>query len=108
MFVRKLSIHLKANTLAQFTTILEKEIVPVLRKQQGFKHQITFATPGSSDVLAIGFWDSQKDAETYGRTVYNDVLKMLASVIDGTPKLETTEVLQSTFPDVRVSKPVAA
>jgi hypothetical protein len=36
------------------------------------------------------------------------VLKMLAGTIEGTPKLETAEVVHSTFSDVRVSKPIAA
>lgn len=106
MFVRKLSVHLKPDTLGQFNSILEKEIVPVLRKQQGFRDEIALAIPGSTDVLSISFWDNQKNADTYGRNTYNDVLKMVASVIDGTPKLETTEVLHSTFSDLR--KPVAA
>jgi len=106
MFVRKLSVHLKPDTLGQFNSILEKEIVPVLRKQQGFKDEIALAIPGSTDVLSISFWDNQKNADTYGRNTYNDVLKMVASVIDGTPKLETTEVLQSTFSELR--KTVAA
>jgi hypothetical protein len=108
MFVRKISSHLKPNTLAQFTGIFEKEVVPVLYKQQGFRDVITFAAPGSSDVLSFSLWDSQKDADNYGRATYNDVLKMLASVIDGTPKLETTEVLNSTFHKIRAGKLVAA
>jgi hypothetical protein len=33
---------------------------------------------------------------------------MLAATIDGTPKLETAEVVHSTFSDIRVSKPIAA
>ncbi|MBZ5529825.1 MAG: hypothetical protein LAO20_00210 [Acidobacteriia bacterium] len=108
MFVRKISVHLKPNTLVQFTGIFEKEIVPVLNKQPGFKDVITFAAPGSSDVLSFSLWETQKDADTYGRVTYNDVLKMLASVIDGTPKLETTEVLNSTFHQIRAGKLVAA
>ncbi len=108
MFVRKISFHLKPNMLTQFTSTLEKEIIPVLRKQQGFKDEIAFTTPGSSDVQVISLWDTQQNAETYARNTYSDVLKMLASTIDGTPKLETAEVVHSTFSDVLVSKPVAA
>jgi hypothetical protein len=108
MFVRKISVHLKPNTLTQFTGTFEKEILPVLRKQQGFKDEITFAVPGGSDVLAISLWDSQKDAETYERSTYNDVVKMLGNVIDGTPKVETSEVLNSTFHQIRAGKQVAA
>lgn len=108
MFVRQLSVHLKPNTITQFTGTLEKEILPVLRKQPGFKDEITFAAPGSSDVLAISLWENQKDAETYERNTYGDVLKMLSGVIEGSPKLETTEVLNSTFHQIRAGKQVAA
>jgi heme-degrading monooxygenase HmoA len=108
MFVRKLAFHLKPNMLTQFITTVEKEIIPLLRKQPGFKDEIAFATPGSSDVHVISLWDTQQNAETYASNNYSDVLKMLAGTIEGTPKLETAEVVHSTFSDVRVSKPIAA
>ena len=103
MFARKLSIHLKPNTLDEFTKTVEKDIVPLLRKQAGFQDEITFAVPGGTDVLAISLWDTQKNAEHYDSNIYKDVLKMLGSVIEGTPKLGTTEVLHSTFQEIRAS-----
>lgn len=108
MFVRKISIQLKPNTFDEFTRTFEKEVIPVLNKQQGFKGEITFGTPGSRDVLATSLWDTQKSADLYAGKSYNDVLKMLANVLDGTPKLETTEVLHSTFHEISIAKPVAA
>ena len=108
MFVRKVAIQLKPNTFAEFTTTFEKEIVPLLHKQQGFKGEITFATPGSRDVLAISLWDTQKNSDLYGSNTYKDVLKTLVNVIDGTPKLETTEVLHSTFREISVATAIAA
>jgi heme-degrading monooxygenase HmoA len=108
MFVRKLAFHLKPNMLTQFISTVDKEIIPLLRKQPGFKDEIAFATPGSSDVHVISLWDTQQNAETYASNNYSDVLKMLAGTIEGTPKLETAEVVHSTFSDVRVSKPIAA
>jgi hypothetical protein len=108
MFVRKLSFHLKPNMLTQFTGTLEKEIIPVLRKQDGFKDEIAFATPGSSDVHVISVWDTQKNAETYARNSYNDVVKMLSNVLDGTPKLVSGEILHSTLSETHVAKTVAA
>ena len=108
MFVRKISFQLKPNTFAEFIRTFEKEIVPVLNKQQGFKGEITFGTSGSKDVLTTSLWNTQKDAELYASKTYNDVLKMLVNVIDGTPKLETTEVLHSTFNEIKVARPIAA
>src|SRR5258708_4378065 len=108
MFVRRISLQLKPDTLAEFTSVVEKEIVPLLRKQQGFKDEITFAVPGSTDVLAISLWDTQKNAETYNGNTYKDVLKILANVIVGTPKLVTAEVLHSTFHEIRTARQAAA
>ena len=108
MFARKISIHLKPNTLAEFTKTLEQNVVPLLRKQPGFKDEITFAAPGSTDVLAISLWDTKQNAEAYDANGYKEVLKMLGSVIEGTPKLGTTEVLHSTFHEVRTAVAAAA
>jgi len=41
MFARRISIHLKPNTLAEFTKTVENDIVPLLRKQPGFQDEIT-------------------------------------------------------------------
>lgn len=107
MFARKISIHLKPNTLAEFTKTVENDVVPLLRKQPGFQDEITFAVPENNDVLAISLWDTQKNAEKYDGGVYKDVLKMLGTVIDGTPKVGTTEVLHSTFHQIRAAVPAA-
>jgi len=97
MFARNISIHLKPNVLADFTQTFEKEVVPVLRKQKGFQDEITFSIPGGSDVIAISLWDSKENAETYNSTAYPEILKILAKVIDGTPKVRVSEVIHSTF-----------
>jgi heme-degrading monooxygenase HmoA len=100
VFVRKISVHLKPKTLADFTKTFENDVVPLLRKQAGFKDEITFAVPGGTDVLAISLWDSKQNAEAYDANTYKDILKMLGSVIEGTPKVEITEVLHSTFHEI--------
>ncbi len=103
MFTRKVSIHLKPEKLAEFTKTLEQQIIPLLRKQQGFKDEIAFAVPGSRDVLAISLWDTKQNAEAYDTSAYKNVVKMLDNVIDGSPKVETTEVLHSTFRETPVA-----
>ena len=46
MFARNVSLRLKPNTLREFTRIFDKEVIPMLRKQSGFRDAITFAIPG--------------------------------------------------------------
>lgn len=107
MFARRISIHLKPNTLAEFTKTFEQNVVPLLRKQHGFKDEITFLAPGSSEVTTISLWDTKQNAEAYDGNGYKEVLKMLGNVIEGTPKVATREVIHSTFYGVPTVVPVA-
>jgi len=97
MFARNVSIHLKPNTLSDYTRTFEKEVLPLLRKQNGFKDEITFAGAGGVDVTAISLWENKIDAEAYNTNTYPQVLKTLARFIDGTPKVQTSDVVNSTF-----------
>jgi hypothetical protein len=53
MFARNVSIRLKPNMLSDYTQAFEKEVLPLLHKQKGFKDEITFAGTGGVDVTAI-------------------------------------------------------
>jgi hypothetical protein len=97
MFARNVSIHLKPNTLSDYTRTFEKEVLPLLRKQKGFKDEITFAGAGGVDVTAISLWDNKIDAEAYNTNTYPQVLKTLARFIEGTPWVQTSDVVNSTF-----------
>ena len=96
MIARNVTMHLKANSVAEFTQTLEKEIIPLLRKQKGFQDEITFVVPGSQEAVGISFWDKQENADAYSHGAYPEVLKTLAKVLDGTPKVQNWEVLNST------------
>lgn len=106
MFARKVSLRLKPNSVAEFTRILDKEVIPLLRQQDGFQDEITFFVPGKPEALGISLWDKSEKAEAYGREAYSQVLKMLGSVIEGTPNVETYRVANSTFH--KIPAPVAA
>jgi hypothetical protein len=97
MFARNVTLHLKANSGPEFTRKLENDVLPVLRKQNGFKDEITFVTPNGTEALAISLWEKRENAESYGRDTYPAVLTSLAMVVEGTPKVETYEVSNSTF-----------
>jgi len=97
MFARNVSIRLKPNMLSDYTRTFEKEILPLLRKQKGFKDEITFADDGGDDVNAISLWDNKTDAEAYNTNVYPQVLKTMARFVDGTPKVQTSDIVNSTF-----------
>jgi hypothetical protein len=97
MYARNISIHLKSNMLSDYTRTFEKDVLPLLRKQHGFKDEITLAGPGGVDVTAISMWENKNDADTYNTNTYPQVLKTLARFIEGTPEVHTFDVVTSTF-----------
>jgi heme-degrading monooxygenase HmoA len=97
MFARKVSRQLKPNSVAEFTQSIEKDVLPLLRKQTGFRDEITFVVPGGTEAFGISLWENKENAEAYNRGSYPEVTKILARVVEGTPKVETYEVANSTF-----------
>ena len=97
MYARNVTLNLKPNTAREFTQTFEKDILPMLRKQNGFKDEITFLGEDGKDVVAISLWDRKESAEVYGRDTYEQVLKGLSKVVDGTPRVHAYEVSNSTF-----------
>jgi heme-degrading monooxygenase HmoA len=96
MYTRNVTIKLKGNCAPEFTRTLENDVIPVLRKQKGFKDEITLIAPERNEAVAVSFWDKKEDAETYSREKYQDILKMLSKVVEGTPRVEHFEVANST------------
>jgi hypothetical protein len=97
MFARTVRMQLKPNSVTEFTGLVEKEVIPLLRKQQGFKDEITFVPADGKEAVAISLWEQKENAEAYGRGTYPEVLKALARVVEGTPQVQPSEVSNSTW-----------
>ena len=96
MFARIVTMRLKPNTGAEFTQTIEKRILPMLRKQKGFRDEMTFLMPGGTEAVGISMWDQKEQAEAYNSGAYPEVLRELVKVVDGTPHVQTCEVANST------------
>jgi hypothetical protein len=104
MFGRQVTLKLKANSATELSRITEAEILPILRKQKGFRDETTFIAPERSEAVVNSFWNTKADADAYDRTAYPEVLKTLANVIDGTPTVKNFEFASSTFQQVAASR----
>ena len=97
MYARHISMNLKANKGDEFIQTLENEILPLLRKQNGFEDEITLASREGKKAVAISLWDRKESADVYSRETYPQVLKSLAKVVDGTPEVQAYEIVNSSF-----------
>jgi hypothetical protein len=94
MFARNAHFRVKSlNLAAEFDRTLETEILPLLRKEEGFKGEITLSNPGSLERISISLWENKSNAEAYNARVYPQVLKILSKVIDGSPKIRIFEAV---------------
>ena len=97
MFARRVSLTLKPNCAPEFTQKLEKEVLPLLRKQNGFQDEISFIATGGKEAVTFSLWDRTESADAYNRGAYPEVVRILEKVVDGTPRVESYEVSNSTF-----------
>jgi len=100
MFARIVTMRLKPNTTQEFTQTIEKKILPILRRQKGFRDEITFIAPGGTEAVGISLWDSREQADTYNSAGYPEVMKELTKVVEGTPRLATYDVSNSTVHNI--------
>jgi hypothetical protein len=104
MFTRHVIVRLKAKTAPEFTRLIEKEVIPTLRKQKGFLDIITFISPDLTEAVGNSFWKTKADAEAYSRTGYAEVMESLSTVIEGTPTVGTANVSNSTLHKIKAAK----
>ena len=51
MIARQVSMVLKADCTAQITRTIKNEVIPLLRKQKGFKDETTFVVPDGTEAI---------------------------------------------------------
>ncbi len=92
-FARNVQFHIKNGKEKEFAGLFEKDVLPMLRKQNGFLEEVTLVNP--KGVHAISLWDNRQSADAYQTATYPDVLAKLTTVIEGTPTVETYENVTS-------------
>jgi heme-degrading monooxygenase HmoA len=97
MYARHVALNLKPAMREELTQTFEREILPLLQKQNGFTDEITFVSPDGRQVVAISLWESKENADRYSRETYPEVLKSLARVVEGTPEVRGYDVAGSTI-----------
>lgn len=97
MLIRQVTLKLKESSAADFTHIIERDVLPLLRKHSGFRDTVTFVASERLQAISYTFWNTNEEAEVYNSTGYQEVLKALSKVIDGEPQIESFSLSNSTF-----------
>jgi heme-degrading monooxygenase HmoA len=79
------------------TKMFEEKVIPTLRKQKGFRDEISFVDKEHGESVAISFWDSEADALKYEKDVYPKMLEALKDAYTGKLEVKHFEVANSTW-----------
>ena len=94
-YIRNVSFQIKPGKTAEFNKVFSNEVLPVMRQQAGFKHEL--AMVNGSQAVGLSVWQDQPSAEKYQASTYPEILKKLSPVIDGTPKITNFELAATTI-----------
>ena len=97
MFARRVSLRLQPNETREFSQTMENQIIPLLRKQHGFRDELVLVNVKASRAEAISLWDSQENAENFAKGPYLHMLQLLGNSIKDKPEVETYRVRTTTF-----------
>jgi hypothetical protein len=80
MFVRQVRAHFKPEKFDLFNKRFEKEVIPMLQKQKGFRDD----------------WDTKEYADKYARDLYPTIHTKMEDMLKDTPQVRFFEVANST------------
>jgi hypothetical protein len=84
---------LKADKKEEFNTAWRNEILPALKKQNGFVDEILlFDATNPNRGVGLSFWNRQEDAERYHRDVFPQLVNSLRSLIETAPTVRSFTV----------------
>lgn len=92
---RNVHFQIREGKEAEFTRLFENEVIPMLRKETGFKDELTLVSRDRA--MGISFWDTRSNAESYHSSTFPKVVEKLDPVITGTPTVENYEVGYTTL-----------
>jgi hypothetical protein len=91
-------MQIKKNWTPEFPKVIEKEVLPLLRRQKGFLDELILLAPDKTEVVAISLWENKEFAEIYNREFYPEVVKIINKYVEGLPVVKTFEVEYATLP----------
>lgn len=105
MFTRIVEVTAKTGKAKELSRTIDEKVISILRGQPGFVDELVLISKDNPDrVLALSFWKTRQDAETYGRETFSRVNEIIGSLITDTPKVQTFDVASSTVHDIATGR----
>ncbi len=100
MYVRQVSAHFKPAKFDMLNKRFEEDVIPLLKKQAGFRDELSIFDRNKDEAITMSFWDTKQDAQKYAREIYPAVHKKMEETLEDTPRIRSFEIANSTWYDV--------
>jgi quinol monooxygenase YgiN len=90
---RNVQFEIKAGQGKEFNRIMHADVLPLLKKQEGFSEELTMMHQDKG--VAISVWKDQACADAYVKLTYPQVLEKLNPLLVGAPRVQTYDVTAS-------------
>ena len=97
MFARNMTLKLQPNHLMRFIQAYDGAVLSILKRQKGFSGEVAIITAMGEDVVATSYWESREAADAYHSSGYQEILGILAGMIEDRPSIVDSEVISSTL-----------
>lgn len=79
MFTRYIEFEIKLEKKDEFLKVVEREILPILKKQPGFVESLAFLPENFNEkkMFNITLWNKKADAERYEKEWYPKVYELM-------------------------------
>jgi heme-degrading monooxygenase HmoA len=90
---------------SEFVNHWNKEILPGLKKQQGFVDEVLlFGSQDPNLGVGLSFWKTKEDAERYHREVFPKLAEAVQHLMNGTPTVRSFKVEAAETFQIRAGK----
>lgn len=87
---RSVRFPILAGKKDEFTKLFNAEVLPLLKKQDGFKNEIVMVN--NDHVVGVSVWSGLDKMKAYESSTYPTVVEKLRSLINGKAEVETFEL----------------
>ena len=93
MYARAVTIQFQTGKVDEANAIVKGSIIPVMKKQKGFKGQLLLTQPNTGKAISINLWRTEADLTAFETSpLYRELMGKLASVLAAPPVGERYEV----------------
>ena len=93
MYARAVTIQFQTGKVDEANAIVKGSIIPVMKKQKGFKGQLLLTQSNTGKAISINLWKTEADLTAFETSpLYRELMGKLASVLAAPPVAERYEV----------------